>query len=211
MKNLLLFFLVLASQFAFAQENYPIGPWRLGDTRAQVVSHAEFGPYTAVAVTGGVETTKAKFLGQPANVSFVFDASNRLDYIQVFVYEGASATKATEAALRVHDHFVKDLGGASVTGVKTNGSEAIDRAGMELLLDRVFVAVPKTAEDLKKTKGMVLAATFDLVPKSQPSDSKIVSQLVYSSRHDMFGVFVFQDRKDRSDRRAKSMFFADKL
>jgi hypothetical protein len=86
MKRKLLFPLLFVSQIVLAEASFPIGPWRIGDTREQVISQAEFGPYASVPVTGGLETTKAKFQGQTTTVSFVFNAADRLRYLQVWAY-----------------------------------------------------------------------------------------------------------------------------
>jgi hypothetical protein len=211
MKRVCLFFLVCLSQLVFAEGSFSIGPWQLGDTRGQVISQAEFGPYNPVSATGGLETTKAKFLGQSATVSFVFDAENQLQYIQGWVYEGSDFQKAREAALNVYDLFAKDFGGASIPGVETNGSKMLDRRALEAVLDRLLGKAPKLGEEFKKKQGILATTTLDLVPKNQPSNCKLVAQLVYSSRHDTFYVLVFQDRNDRPERRAKSMMFIDKL
>jgi hypothetical protein len=211
MKRYLPLFLVLVSQLAIAEENFSIGPWRIGDTRSQVISHAELGPYNPVSVTGGLETTRAKFSGQPATVSFVFDAANRLQYIQAWVYEGSSFQKAKDAALGVYDLFAKDLGGASIPGVVTNGSTMLDRRALEIALDRVLGSARSLGEKFRKSDSLVVTTTLDLVPKNQPGDCKVVAQLGYSSRHDIFYVLVFQDRNDWPDRRSKSMMFVEKL
>ncbi len=210
MKRTFLVLLLLAAQHLFAQERALIGPWRLGDTREQVTSYAEFGPYSAVPTTGGLETKNGKFLGQTTTVSFVFDVADRLRYIQVFAYEGPSYSKAKDATVSIHNLFTKDYGGASIPNVVTNGSTMIDRRGLELALDRVLDNTSKFAEQLKKIEETVFLTTLDLLPKNQLSDDRVVAQLGYISRYEAFFVLVFLDRKDQPERRSKSLVYVEK-
>ncbi len=95
--------------------------------------------------------------------------------------------------------------------VKTNGSEKIDRMGVENVLDQMFGRAPKLAEDLRKKPGVSMRVTFDMVPKDQLADSKIVAQLMYFGESDTYYIYVFKDRADLPDRRFKSMMFVDKI
>jgi hypothetical protein len=210
-KSTILLFLLLISQLVHASESFPIGPWRIGDSRAQVISHKEYGPYNPVLVTGGLETKNAKFLTQTTTVSFVFDDADRLHYVQIWAYEGSSFKKAKDAALSVYDVFAKEYGGATIPGVVTNGSTMLDRRAFELAFDTVLGKMPKLSDDLKKTQSIVTTTVLDLVPNNQSANCKVVAQLVYLSRFDTFTVLVFQDRKDLPDRRAKSMMYVEKL
>lgn len=214
MKYFLSIFLAVASQLALGASSFPIGPWQIGDTRSQVISQEQLGPYKPVVLDGGLdglETKNASVLGRPAVVSFVFDGDDRLRYMRVCVYEGPNYQKAREAALAVYEQFSKDLGGATVSWVKTNGSEKIDRMGVENVLDQMFGRAPKLAEDLRKKPGVSMRVTFDMVPKDQLADSKIVAQLMYFGESDTYYIYVFKDRADLPDRRFKSMMFVDKI
>jgi hypothetical protein len=111
----------------------------------------------------------------------------------------------------VYDLFAKNFGGASIPGVVTNGSTTLNRSALENALDRMLGMMPKLGEEFKQTQNIVSTTTLDLVPKNQPDDSKLVAQLGYSSRHNIFYVLVFQDEKDQPDRRAKSMVYIEKL
>jgi hypothetical protein len=195
--RVLVLMLSLLSLPAIAAE-FTLGPWRLGMSREEVQSFAEHGPYKDVAVTGGLETFNAHVLGGRKNVSFVFDDAG-LEYIQLWGYEGADYKSAKAAVLELFDLFVKDYGGAEVPGVNVSGQASLDRASMEVLLDRIL----GTAKDLGKKEAKertVMLLFFDMKPKRQPEGSRLHSQWGYHSKFDTFYVFLYQDREDAPER-----------
>lgn len=201
--------LLLASLPSRAQlAEFNVGPWRLGMTRAEVAGFSSEGPYLEVPATGGLETKGAKLDRGRTNVSFVFE-DDRLDYIQVWYYEGSRYKKARSAVLEVFDLFTERFGGASIPGITVNDSERLDRKGLEVMLDRVL----GTSADLgrrmaEKGNGLGLFR-FDLVPSSQPVGSKITGQFGYSTRFDAYYVFLFQDDPSKPDRRVETNIYVE--
>lgn len=182
---------------------FAVGPWRLGMTRAEVASFTSHGPFLEVQATGGLETQGAKLDRGRTNVSFVFE-QDRLDYIQVWFYEGDSYRKARPAVLELFDLFAERFGGASVPGIMVNNSERLDRIGFEAFLDRVLGTSADLGQRMaKEDKGLGLFR-FDLVPSGQPTGSKITGQFGYSTRFDTYYVFLFQDDPGKPDRRVES-------
>jgi hypothetical protein len=85
------------------------GPWKLGMSRAEVTAQAEFGPYSEVRVTGGVETSHGRWGGKPVTVSFVFGPVG-LRTIQLWAYEGQSRDDAIAAFFKVHEYLKATVG-----------------------------------------------------------------------------------------------------
>ena len=102
--------LLVAAHAGIAAEAFRVEPWSLGDTRAEVEEHQQFGPFIPVSVTGGLETQNAQFLNGRRTVSFVFDENDRVEYIQIWMYEGRKFASARKEALRIYDLFQKDFG-----------------------------------------------------------------------------------------------------
>jgi hypothetical protein len=117
MRVLLCTILLLVSHGAVSKDAFLIGPWDIGDTRQSVVAATRLGPFEPVVATGGLETRRAVFLGRRTTVSFVFDATDRVEYLQVWLYEGRSYRKARKEALRILDLFEAELGGATIPGI----------------------------------------------------------------------------------------------
>ena len=175
------------------------------------MAEKKFGPYRDVPVTGGLETTHGRFMERKATISFVFDESESLEYMQVWLYEGSSFRKAKKEALRVFDLFASQLGGASVPGIEVNGSSQMDRDGFSVVLDKVLGQAPELGEKFKRERQVVATTTIDLVPQRQPGGAKLTGQFVHSSRYETYYVFIFQDLAAAPDRRAKSNVYLEKL
>jgi ketosteroid isomerase-like protein len=90
------------------------GSYRFGMTREEVTRVADCAPYTAVAVTGGLECPRYRFDGREMNISFLF-AGNALRRIQLWYYEGESRADAQEAIRGLLAFFKRTAGGATIT------------------------------------------------------------------------------------------------
>jgi hypothetical protein len=202
MKRLLL---ILASAFylsATAAE-FDVGPWRLGMSREEVESFAEYGPYEPVAVTGGLETRNALLGGREKNVSFVFDDQG-VAYIQVWEYEGPDYESAKRAVLEVFDSFVATYGGVEIPGIDVSGPAGLDREVMEIVLSRVLGTAKELGQKTAKEQKAAMVLFFDMKPKEQPEHSRLHSQWGYHARFDTFYVLVYQDRTDAPERSVPS-------
>ncbi len=203
--------LLVAAHAGIAAEAFRVEPWSLGDTRAEVEEHQQFGPFIPVSVTGGLETQNAQFLNGRRTVSFVFDENDRVEYIQIWMYEGRKFASARKEALRIYDLFQKDFGGASIPGVEAGGRSSLERRDFISVLDKMLARSPRLGAKLKAERNVVATTVLDLVPTAQPANSKLVAQLVHNSRNDDFFVFLFQDSKTAPDRRALSMIRLESL
>jgi hypothetical protein len=207
--KILILVLAATSVSALAEEDIGLGPWRLGMTKDLVVAQKDFGPYTEVRVTGGVETGNARFAGHPVNTSFVFNDAG-LEFLQVWNYEGEEWRKAQSAALEVFDYFSEKFGGATIPGVEVNGGSTIDRSSLAVVLERVLSTAEGLESKAQKDEN-TLTITFDMIPLKQPAASRLHCQWVYVGRANTFYVFLFQDRPEAPSRRATSAVHVDRL
>jgi hypothetical protein len=93
------------------------GPWRLGMSKEEVKAVSEFGPYSEVPSTGGVETTNGLFAERKANISFVF-GERGLRIIQIWAYEGREVDEAVNAFFRVYRHLESTRGRVEIPGLQ---------------------------------------------------------------------------------------------
>lgn len=93
-----------------AKEVHGFDCWRLGMTRAEVRSCAQYGPYAEVRVTGGLETPNGDFEGARTNISFVFDDDDHLIKIQVWLSEATNLEAALSSATRAWQYLSKEFG-----------------------------------------------------------------------------------------------------
>ena len=194
--------LIALTGSAIADE-YDVGPWRLGMTRDAVSSFDDFGPYTAVEATGGLETQNGVFEGNQRNISFVF-AGDALDFIQVWNYEGKDADTAKQRVLEVFDLFNDRFGGAAVENINVSGPNGFDRGAMNAVLDKIIGTARELAADIGSKEDVEITMMFDMVPANQPDGSRLHSVWGYSSRFDSFYVFLFQDPTDAPIRRVEA-------
>ncbi|MGQ0801188.1 MAG: hypothetical protein ACT4NL_13910 [Pseudomarimonas sp.] len=172
-------------------------------TPFEVESFKSHGPYLPVPITGGLETHRAKLDRGRTNVSFVFDG-DRLDYIQVWYFEGRQYRRARAATLEIFDLFAGRFGGASIPGIKVNGTDQLQRDDLEVMLDRVLGTSAELGSRMAKEGKGYGIFQFNIVPATQPSASKLTGQFGYSTRHDTYYVFLFQDDKSKPDRRVQA-------
>ena len=88
-----------------------IGLYRFGMTREEVTQVPDCGPYSKVAVTGGLECPNFLFEGREINISFLF-RGQALHRIQLWCYEGTSEPEARAAVNLVLDYLDRTAGGA---------------------------------------------------------------------------------------------------
>lgn len=174
-------------------------PWRLGMTPAQVTAFDQFGPYTPVRVTGGVETANGRFRGKPANVSFVFDEAG-LRYLQVWKYEGKDPKQAQDAVMDVFDFFASELGGVDPAEFSANGGRAMTREEFAMVVATTYGRIQTLAADIRRDRKVEMTFSMGMSPLRQPDGMRWQCQFAYSSRHDAFFVFLFQDRPDAPKR-----------
>ncbi|MGI0154444.1 hypothetical protein ACQ661_12400 [Pseudidiomarina sp. WS423] len=182
-------------------------PWQLGVSRDSVVSFSEYGPYKHVNVTGGLETSNGKFLGEKANISFVFSSDN-LDFIQVWAYEGEDYNAAKERWLKIYHYFDSNFGGVEIPNV--TAEEGFDEAAVAVVSDRVIGMAPELTKKFEKD-GATGTFILDMLPVKQPKNVTLTGKLVYSGQHDTFYTFVFIDRPNTQGRLTKNMVEINKL
>ena len=90
-----------------------VGRYRFGMSRAEVNQVSDCPRYLNVAVTGGLECAPYVFEGQEINISFLFTA-DRLQRVQLWMYEGPSADNAEQAVARVLGYLERVAGGVTV-------------------------------------------------------------------------------------------------
>jgi ketosteroid isomerase-like protein len=91
-----------------------VGPFTFGMTRDEISRVRECQPYTPVAVTGGLECPHFQFDGREMNISFIFGGEH-LRRIQLWYYEGESATEASAALAQLLEFMRRTAGSLSVT------------------------------------------------------------------------------------------------
>lgn len=201
--TLLMLFRLVQADEAQAVGSFELGPWRLGMSREQVQSFAQFGPYVPVEVTGGLETFNAMFQGQKANASFVF-AADGLQHIQLWKYEGKDVSQAQSSVVDIFRLFSSQFGGAEVENVNVSGEKGLTEGALNAVLAKVLGTARDLAAEAREKQKRSVTFMFDMKPLSQPTGSRLHSQWGYSSKHDMFYVFLFQDRPDAPLRRVEA-------
>lgn len=203
-------FLALISWSSTLAQPFALGPWRLGMSEEEVRAYSEYGPYTHVSATGGLETQNGTFEGQKKGVSFVFDGAG-LRYIQLWNYEGSDYESARRAVLELFDLFSEQYGGAEVVGVAADGQSALSRGAMEAVLARVLGTAKELGRQAAEEENAAMILFFDMKPMQQPEGSRLHSQWGYNSRYDTFYVFLFQDRTDAPERKMPSIIRLEAL
>ena len=202
--------LAFCGSVASASEDVGLGPWRLGMQKSAVESLTKFGPYAPVPSTGGLETANGQFRNHKVNTSFVFDSAG-LRSIQVWNYEGKDWKAAQAAVLEVFDYFSESYGGAEVRSVAVDGAAGMDRTTLAAVTERILGTAKELSDKARSERKGNMTITFDMLPKSQPRDSRLHCQWIYMGKLDIFYIFVYQDRKDAPSRIAKSNIFLSGL
>ena len=183
--------LILAQSAASAQAP-AFGPWRLGMTAQEVEAVEQFGPYSEVAATGGLETPKGSFMGEPANVSFVFDDAGRLYLIQVWAYEGEDGAKAEKAFYRVYG-FLRDRYGA----LHSDGEPWPDGLSAEGFSGRIPDSFRDRSQEMSmeemQERGSVQAQVLKLHlhPQAPQAGAEVFGSLIRSPQLGLYWVFLY--------------------
>lgn len=187
-KKILVLLGLLAAGAAWADEDVGLGPWRIGMTRDQVNALVEQGPF-ADGAGGALISDKGKVGSRKATVTLQMgDAGVRA--VEMLVYEGKDWQDAAQAVVGVHEHFVKNFGGANVKEVEDNVQE---RKALETILSRTL----GTAEEMNKRqseRGRSIIVRFEMVPLKQPAESRLQCEWSYVGKTGVYKVQLFQDK-----------------
>ena len=195
MKEKLLIVILLIPSVLYCQDfrPYTIGPWKLGMSKEDVISFSDNGPYLDVKSTGGVETFNARINNEIKNVSFVFD-DNKLDYIQVFEYEGKDKNKAISKFDSIAKDWEKRYEGLIIGTFKIGGRNILTAQEAVYVYHKVLLQYIDKLDSIVDG-GKAYYIIFDVDPAKQPSNSSIRMQFGYFSKLQSYFVYTFQDRK----------------
>jgi hypothetical protein len=174
-----------------AAEIQGYGPWTFGMTPAEVAAVSQYGPYTKVASTGGLETMNGDFGGQKTPISFVFRPAG-LYQIQIWLYTGSSFDEAAAALHRAYLDLGHTFGALETTG----GALAADLDAKQLALKiGPEFADPKESLLPRLRAGgtvQVHTITFRIAPASLPTPGRDVhADLIRSPELGSYYVFLY--------------------
>jgi len=184
----------------------PIGPWRLGMSKDEVMAFSKFQPYASMAAKHGLETPNGTLLGEARKVTFMFDDGG-LSYIQAWEYDGDNFEAAGNGVVRIFDYFDKTLGGATIDGVELKEGDTttpLDHSVLKLLIAQTLGTAEELGE-VRRGEGATMTMVFDMRPTQQPEESVLHSQWGYTSRNKTYFVYLFQDRPTNPKRGAASI------
>ena len=150
------------------------GPWHIGMTKSAVAAVESFGPYKEVRSTGGLETANGTFLGEKANVSFVFGDAG-LRKIQIWAYEGKDLEAALDGWKRAFEFTEQSFGEVEAPSLGLSGKITSSRIVMAL---REKLATSPSTDAVK----------VQLAPKQMPNGLSVFASFF---RHPQYGYFVF--------------------
>jgi hypothetical protein len=153
------------------------GPWRLGMSKEQVSAVAQFGPYSAVGTTGGLETRGGVFAEQKTTISFVL-GERGLRIIQIWAYEGRDLDQAVNAFYRVYHHLETSLGPVETPGLSI--PEHADSDAFTGAVRSVLLAVPSNR-----------AVKIQLAPRAKSPEINIFSSLMKQPQIGYYYVFLY--------------------
>lgn len=168
------------------------GPWQLGMSPDQVRAVEEHGPYTPVQATGGLETANGDFLGEPANVSFVFGPSG-LFHLQVWVYEGQDLDAAEDAFHRAYRWLSERFGALHLDGRPV--PEGLDREGLAALVPESFweeeASVDLDAVEPGDSLELGPPERIHLHPRVPVDGAQVYASFLHSRQLGTYWVFVY--------------------
>lgn len=180
--------LVVAASAAFGSAP-GYGPWHLGMTPGEVQAVTEFGPYEAVASTGGLETRNARFEGKKITISFVFDADG-LYHIQLWAYEGEDYRSAVKALHRVYKYLSEEYG-ALTTG-RGPLPAGLSKRKLEGRIPDEFRSNDPQLDRLQRAgKIQAVVQRFHIHLKLEASDVRIYASLIHSPELGLYYVFLY--------------------
>lgn len=191
------------------KSDYLVGPWQLGMTSKEVSAFESYGPYVSNGVAGGIETVNVDKSGKKEKTSFVFGTDDRLDYIENLKYEGSEYQEAKKAVFEIFELFTSQFGGAEIVNIKVNEQGILDRESMNVVLDKIMGTAPELSNKIssdaaKDGKKIITTFVFDLIPRNQPSNCRLHSQLMYSSKTKQYKILLYQDASGSKSREVKA-------
>jgi hypothetical protein len=153
------------------------GPWHLGMSKDEVKAASEFGPYSSVASTGGLETRNGLFADRKTTISFVF-GDRGLRIIQIWAYEGRDLDEAVAAFYRVYHHLEESRGRVAIPGL--NVPEHADSTTFTGIVRKALAAVPADR-----------AVKVQIIPLDRLSDVNIFSSLMTQPQLGYYYVFLY--------------------
>ena len=167
------------------------GPWKFGMQPAEVEAVAQYGPYSKVPSTGGLETQNGDFGGQKTPVSFVFRPAG-LYQIQIWLYQGESYEEALAALHRAYVHL-----GAAFGPLKAVDGSLAANLDPKQLSEKLGPAFSEAKESLLPTlqRGgtvQVHTITYRIAPAALPAEGRDVhADLIRSPELGRYYVFLY--------------------
>jgi hypothetical protein len=188
---LALLLVLLLPAAAQAAEVQGYGPWKFGMKPAEVEAVKEFGPYSPVQSTGGLETMNGEFLGQKTPISFVFRPAG-LHHIQIWVYSGQTYDEALAAFHRTYRYLADTFGSLSSTGgalpPDLDAQQLSGKIGPEFSEPKESL-LPKIQQIGSFQAHMM---TYRIAPASLPTPGRDVhADLVRSPELGLYYVFLY--------------------
>ena len=169
------------------------GPWHFGMTPDQVAQVKEFGPYSPVQATGGLETANGRFLGERTNVSFIFGAHG-LRRIQIWAYEGRDLGAGVRAFHSVYKHLEERFGVLLQDGAlcpRGLDLEAFQQRIPASFRDTIRVI---TIDQIKaQDPTTALAEKIHLIPQRSPAGAGVLASFIHSPQLESYWVFLYYD------------------
>jgi hypothetical protein len=185
------FLVLLLPAAAGAAEVQGYGPWKFGMKPAEVEAVTQYGPYTPVQSTGGLETMNGDFGGQKTPISFIFRPAG-LHHIQIWAYSGQSYDEALAAFHRTYRYLVDSFGPINSTGGRIpsdlNAQQLGAKAGPE------FSEAQESLLPKLKQLGSIQAHTmiYRIAPVSLPTAGiDVHADLVRSPEVGVYLVFLY--------------------
>jgi hypothetical protein len=183
---------LMAGATADAQQVIGYGPWRFGMSKAEVEEVKEFGPYTPVASTKGLETKKGPFVGEDRNVSFVFGPGG-LSHIQVWVYEGRSYEEAVRQFYRAYQHLTDNFGPVHQDGSPWPADLTPETFAARIPSEYRLSSTPESfMADLESSGSAKLEVSkLHLHPQRPIQNAEVYASLVHSPKMGSYWVFLY--------------------
>jgi len=146
-------------------------------SKDEVKAVSEFGPYSAVASTGGLETRNGLFTDQKTTISFVFGEQG-LRIIQIWAYEGRDLDQAVSAFYRVYHLLEESRGAVEIPGLSVPAHA--DNPTFTGIVRRALAAVPPSR-----------AVKVQIIPFNRLPEINIFSSLMKQPQLGYYYVFLY--------------------
>jgi hypothetical protein len=182
---------ILLPAAAQAEELVGYGPWKLGMTPAEVEAVTQYGPYTKVPSTGGLETANGDFEGRKTHTSFVFRPAG-LYQIQIWLYQGESYEEALAAIHRAYHYLGANFGPLNDVA----GGLAADLTPLQLSakIGPDFSSAKESLLPRLQAGGTVQVhtVTYRIAPATLPAQGRDVhADLIRSPELGLYYVFLY--------------------